>query len=187
VRKLPFLLLLIAVTGCKSNQPFPAKVQPAEFDVYHAYLLHYAKTYPQDEKQLYITETASGGSFMVGEGDNPKMRKAFEECLSPKAHAAFLALHHPNPNDLGGTSSIAWRTLPDGKVLPLMSSLNDSKAPMTSISFSRVFFEADGKEAYLNTGVRKCNGACGGGSMLWHAVREGDSWIFNSTKCYGLD
>jgi hypothetical protein len=185
VRKLVFLLLLLSVTGCRSH-PFPPTVQPAEFDVYHAFLLHYAENHPQDEQQLYIGDTAGGGSFLFAEADSPRIHKAFEECLSPKAHAAFLALQHPSPNDLGGASQVAWRTLPDGKLLPLNSAMTDA-AHATSIAFSRVFFEAGGKEGYVNIGVKKCNVACGGGGMLWHVFRSGKSWTFNPTKCNVVD
>jgi hypothetical protein len=179
-----FLLLLMSLAGCRRSQPFPSQVQPAEFDLYHAYILHYAETHPQDEQLLYINQTATGGTFLVGDGDQ-EIHQTYDECLSPKAHAAFLALHE-SPNSLGSSSETAWRTLPDGKVLPLTASPPDPKTPKTSISLSRVFFEANGKEAYLSTGVSKCNGACGGASMIWHAVRDGNSWKFNPTKCYAL-
>jgi hypothetical protein len=173
----------MSLAGCRRNQSFPTTVQPAELDVYHAFILRHMKANLQDEQQLYITDTASVG-FLSGDADIPMIHKSFEECLSPKAHAAFLALHQ-SPHDLGSISQVAWRTLPDGKVLPLDSSITDH-THATSIVFSRVFLEVNGNEAYVNTTVNKCNGACGGGSMLWHAVRDEDSWAFNATKCYGL-
>jgi hypothetical protein len=175
----------MSAAGCRRSGPFPIQVQPAEFAVYHAFILHYAENHPQDEQQLYVGNTASSG-FLYGEADIPRTRKAFEECLSPKAHAAFVALQHPSPNDLGGTSQVAWRTLPDGKLLPLNSSMTDP-AHATSIAFSRVFFETNGNEGYVNTGVKKCNVACGGGGMLWHVFRDGNSWAFNPTKCNTVD
>ena len=184
MRKLAIILLSLSVTGCRSH-PFPSSVQPAELDVYHAYILHYAETHPRDVQQIYINQTASGGTFLVGDGGDPKGRQTYDECLTPKAHAAFLALHETQ-NSLGEVAASGWRTLADGRVLSLTNAPSDPKVPQTSITFSRVFLAADGKNAYMNTVVNKCNGACGGASMIWHVIRDGYSWKFNPTKCYLL-
>jgi hypothetical protein len=171
-------LLFLALTGCSSG--IPSHVQPEEYAIYHAFLMHYAAKNPSETEHLYTFNQVSGSTFLTGERQ-ARRQGAYGKCITQEADDAFWKVN--NKRYSLNQSNQQWRTLPGGKVIAVLANGGHWPIPRTTIGFSRVFFDRSGQDAYLHVSVGYCSSGCGGHGIIWHAVREGGGWRFTPTAC----
>jgi hypothetical protein len=174
-----FALLLL--TGCSSTVPtIPLQVQPAEYEIYRAWMDHKTRSNPNHLPFSVRDLTADGSWYLTFEKRClPKtMQHVFDSTLGQQ-----LSLKEHAPTD--------WLSLTDGSVARLWSAypVSNVPIPVESITFSRVAFNGPRSEAYMWVDDISCSQEhtvdCDGGEgALYHARKPtGRTWVFEKTEC----